>query len=262
MTGATRDLELLRVDLQDGILTVTIDRPAKRNAIDLAMIGEFRNVLDRAAGDDVSVVVVTGAGEQVFVSGADINDLRERRRNEALLGLNNRLFTAIEEHPRPFIAAVNGLALGGGLELALACDLRVLAEEARLGFPETGLGIMPAAGGTQRLPRLIGLARAKELVLTGNIIDAGEALRYGLATAVVPRAELLDTATRIARRIAGHAPLAVGLAKASLNRSSAMPLGAGLELESISQAILFESDDKEEGMAAFLEKRRPVFRRR
>jgi enoyl-CoA hydratase len=252
--------ENLRVQREAGIALITIDRPEKRNAIDLATIREMYRVLEATAHDAaVRVLILTGAGDSVFVSGADIGDLRARRRPEALRGLNNRLFTAVEEHPKPVIAALNGAAVGGGLELAIACDLRVAVRGARLGFPETGLGIMPAAGGTQRLPRLIGLAKAKELVLTGDLITAEEAERIGLVSRVVEPPELMETALAIARRIIKKAPLAVAFAKASLNRASEMPMKTGLEYEGIAQAILFESRDKEEGMTAFLEKRKPEF---
>ncbi len=253
----------VRLDIDGTIATVTIDRPKRRNAIDLTTIRALYAALDQLADDrQVRCVIVTGTGDTVFVSGADIGELRQRRRADALAGLNNRLFTAIERHPQPVIAALNGAALGGGFELALACDLRIAVEGAKLGFPETGLGIMPAAGGTQRLPKLVGLARAKELVLTGELITAAEGLAMGVVNRVVPPAELMPAARRMAERIAKKAPLAVELAKASLNQSGDMPMTTGLEMENVAQAILFESADKEEGMSAFLDKRRPEFGRR
>ncbi|HEY7510379.1 MAG TPA: enoyl-CoA hydratase-related protein, partial [Vicinamibacteria bacterium] len=175
-------------------------------------------------------------------------------------GINSRLMSAVEAHEAVSIAAVNGWALGGGCELALACDLRVAAEGAVFGLPEPSLGIIPGAGGTQRLPRIVGLGRAKEMILTGARWDARQALACGLVTAVVPRAELMTAAHALAEKVLALGPLAVRLAKAALNASSQMPLAAGLTFESTAQAITFESRDKEEGTTAFLEKRKPAFR--
>jgi enoyl-CoA hydratase len=168
--------------------------------------------------------------------------------------------TAVEAHEAVSIAAVNGVALGGGCELALACDLRIAASHAVFGLPEPSLGIIPGAGGTQRLPRVVGLGRAKEMILTGARWDAAKALAYGLVSEVVPAAELVPAARKMAERVLALGPLAVRLAKAALNASSQMPLQAGLAFESTAQAITFESADKQEGTTAFLEKRRPEFR--
>jgi enoyl-CoA hydratase len=167
--------------------------------------------------------------------------------------------SAVESHEAVTIAAVNGYALGGGCELALACDLRLAAEGAVFGLPEPSLGIIPGAGGTQRLPRIVGLGRAKEMILAGARWDARQALAYGLVSEVVPRGELMAAARALADKVLGLGPLAVRLAKAALNASQQMPLAAGLLFESTAQAITFESKDKEEGTAAFLEKRKPAF---
>jgi len=207
----------------------------------------------------VTVLIVTGKGEQAFVAGADIASIRERRRDDALASINSRLMTAVESHEAVTIAAVNGYALGGGCELALACDLRVAAENAVFGLPEPSLGIIPGAGGTQRLPRIVGLGRAKEMILTGARWDARKALEAGLVSQVVPPAELMPAARAMAERVLALGPLAVRLAKSAVNASSQMPLGAGLAFESTAQAITFESRDKIEGTSAFLEKRRPRF---
>lgn len=239
---------------------LTVNRPEKRNALDGATVAEFHAALEAVRAARVGVLIVTGAGDKAFVSGADIAAIRSRRRDDALRSVNSGLMAAVEAHEAVVVAAVNGVALGGGCELALACDLRLCAEHAVFGLPEPSLGIIPGAGGTQRLPRVVGLGRAKEMVLTGARWDAGTALRYGLVSEVVPAAELLPAARKMAERVLALGPLAVRLSKAALNASSQMPLSAGLVFESTAQAITFESADKEEGTAAFLEKRRPVFR--
>jgi enoyl-CoA hydratase/carnithine racemase len=253
-------LESLLYAIDAGVAVVTVNRPDARNSISDVVIREMYQVLDDVRENAaVGALVITGAGDQAFVSGADIRAIAARRRREALAGLNNRLFAAVEALEKPTIAAVNGYALGGGLELALACDIRVAATGARFGLPETKLGIIPAAGGTQRLPRVIGWGRARYLILTGDIIDATEAERLGLVSAVVPQQELLPKAREIATKILERGPLAIRLAKKALSLSAEAPLSAGLEFESVAQAILFESRDKEEGTRAFLEKRKPRF---
>jgi len=242
------------------VATLTVNRPLKRNALDAETVAEMHGALDEVRIAKATVLIVTGAGEKAFVSGADIAAIRERRRDDALASINSRLMAAVETHEAVSIAAVNGVAFGGGCELALACDLRIAAEHAVFALPEPSLGIIPGAGGTQRLPRVVGLGRAKEMILTGARWDAAKALRYGLVSEVVPAAELLPAARRMAERILALGPLAVRLSKAALNASSQMPLAAGLAFESTAQAITFESADKSEGTAAFLEKRRPEFR--
>jgi enoyl-CoA hydratase len=217
-------------------------------------------LVELAGRDDAGVLILTGAGDKAFVSGADIREIRQRGKRDALEAINQQLFTAIENFAKPVIAAINGYALGGGFELALACDIRIATEEAVFGFPETGLGIIPAAGGTQRLPRMVGWGKAKELILTGEQIDAHEAERLRLVSKVVPRAELLPTARAYAEKILSRGPLAVRLAKAALNVAARAGLEAGLEFERLAQAVLFESKDKLEGTTAFLEKRTPKFR--
>ena len=245
---------------QDGRLaTLTVNRPAVRNALDGDTVAEMHRALDEVRAARATVLIVTGQGDQAFVSGADISAIRERRRDDALASINSRLMTAVEAHEAVTIAAVNGYALGGGCELALACDLRIAAENAVFGLPEPGLGIIPGAGGTQRLPRIVGLGRAKEMILAGARWDARKALEAGLVSQVVPLAELMPAARAMAERVLALGPLAVRLAKAAVNASSQMPLGAGLAFESTAQAITFESRDKMEGTSAFLEKRRPRF---
>ena len=205
------------------------------------------------------MLVITGAGEAAFVSGADINDIRARGRDEGLAAINSSLFAEIERFPRPTIAAVNGYALGGGCELALACDIRIASETAKFGQPELGLGIIPGAGATQRLPRIVGLGWAKHLVLTGDIIDAKQALDIGLVTAVTPAGQLQIRARELAKRVLRQGPLAARLAKLALNASARVDLDSGLLIETLAQAICYSSDDKTEGTSAFLEKRKPKF---
>ena len=240
----------------DGVAVLTLNRPAKRNAIGLAMVREIHDVLgllerDPAAG----ALVVAGAGGKVFAAGADIAELRERTAEDAAKGVNQGLFSRIENLPLPTVAAVTGFALGGGCELALACDLRVAGESAKFGQPETGLGILPGAGGTQRLPRIVGLGRAREIVLTGRIVEAAEAERIGLANRIVPDAEVLKAAREIAALMASKGRAAQALAKAALNASSRSGSSAGMALEAAAQGVLFESEDKRKRMTAFLERK-------
>jgi enoyl-CoA hydratase len=250
----------LLLELDERVALLTVNRPEKRNALDGETVREFKDALEAVRAVKATVLIVTGAGEKAFVSGADIGALRERKRDDALCSINSGLMTAVEGHDAVSIAAVNGVALGGGCELALACDLRIAADHALFGLPEPSLGLIPGAGGTQRLPRVVGLGRAKEMILTGARWDAETALRYGLVCEVHPQAMLLAAARNMAERILRSGPLAVRLSKAALNASSQMPLSAGLAFESTAQAITFESADKQEGTTAFLEKRRPVFR--
>jgi len=250
----------LSLALDARVATLTVSRPQARNALDTDTVEEFHRALDEVLQGGATVLIVTGAGDKAFVSGADINAIRARGRADALLSINSRLMSAVENHEAVTIAAVNGYALGGGCELALACDLRVASETAVFGLPEPALGIIPGAGGTQRLPRIVGLGRAKEMILTGARWDARQALAAGLVSEVVPAAELLPAARRLAERVLALGPLAVRLAKMALNASSQMPLAAGLVYESTAQAITFDSKDKMEGTTAFLEKRAPRFR--
>jgi enoyl-CoA hydratase len=253
--------ERIRLQQEAGTSLLTIDRPAVRNALDTATVGEIHEALDRLEADrSVRVLIVTGAGEQVFVAGADVNTLLARSTRETLDAANNRLFSRLENLALPTIAAINGWALGGGLELALACDLRVAAENAKLGLPETSLGIIPGAGGTHRLPRLVGIGVAKEMILAGTILDAAEALRVGLVNRVVSQAELLPAARELAGRIQKRAPLATELAKASLNSAGNIPVEFGMAFDRVAQAVLNATADKKEGMTAFLEKRSAEFR--
>jgi enoyl-CoA hydratase len=250
----------IRVDVSDSIATLTIDRRAVKNALDLETVNECLAALaELAPRGDAGVLIITGAGDTSFVSGADINDIRARGLQEGLAAINSSLFAAVERFPRPTIAAVNGYALGGGCELALACDIRIASDTARFGQPELGLGIIPGAGATQRMPRVVGLGWAKHLILTGESIDANQALAIGLVTAVVPASQLQLRVRELAKRILRQGPLAARLAKLALNASARVDLDSGLLIETLAQAICYDSDDKQEGTSAFLEKRKPKF---
>lgn len=250
----------IRVDVSESIATLTFDRPSVKNALDSATVQECHQALDQLAEDQsAGVLILTGAGESSFVSGADINDIRTRTRDDGLSAINSSLFAKIEKFPKPVIAAINGFALGGGCEIALACDIRIASDSAKFGQPEVGLGIIPGAGATQRLPRTVGLGWAKHLVLTGEIIDAKQALEIGLVTAVVPASQLQIRARELAKKILKQGPLAARLAKLSLNASSRVDLDSGLLIETLAQALCYSSEDKVEGTTAFLEKRKPKF---
>lgn len=239
------------------VVLVTLNAPERRNAIDQEMVDGLHRVLDAHWHDEsVAALVLTGAGDKAFAAGADIAQLRERTSRDALKAINSGIFERIEEFPAPVVAAIKGFALGGGCELAIACDLRVLGESAKMGQPEVKLGIIPAAGGTYRLPRLIGLGRARELVYTGRMVDAHEALRIGLANAVVPDAEVVPKALALAGEIAQNGRLAVRGAKRSLNALSRPGQENALAFESSVQATLFDSDDKKARMDAFLHKQK------
>jgi enoyl-CoA hydratase len=248
---------------KDFIGILTINRPEKMNALSTELTTELKQALDEIEEDkDLRVLVITGAGEKAFVAGADINELVDR---DALLGrrvsrFRQELFSRIENLPVPVIAAVNGFALGGGLELALACNIRIASEKAKFGAPEVKLGIIPGDGGTQRLPRLVGLGRAMEMVVTGDFVDAEEAYRIGLANKVVPDEELMETTMALAKKIASRPPLAVKYAKEAVNRSQEGDAASGYALESYLHALSCTTEDKKEGVTAFLEKRKGEFK--
>jgi enoyl-CoA hydratase len=250
----------IKVDVSESIATLTIDRPAVKNALNRETVDECLAALaDLAKQPDVGVLVLTGSGESSFVSGSDINDIRNRTRDDGLAGIASSVCSAVERFPRPTIAAINGYALGGGCEIALACDIRIASETAKFGQPELNLGIIPAAGGTQRLPKVVGLGWAKHLVLTGEIIDAKKALTIGLVTVLTPAGQLQVRARELAKKIIRHGPLAARLAKLALNASARVDLDSGLLIETLAQAICYDSEDKREGTTAFLEKRKPKF---
>jgi len=249
--------------IADRIATVTINRPDKLNALNAQAKADLKVVFTAIKADPmVDAVLLTGAGEKAFVAGTDIGELTtldaERGREFAANG--QEVFDLIQHLGKPVIAAVNGYALGGGCELALACHLRIASENAKFGQPEVSLGIIPGYGGTQRLPRLIGTGRALEMILTGDQVDATEALRIGLVNKVVPLAELLPTAAAMARSILGKGQLAVRMAIKAVNATMEAPLSEGMHIESGLFGECCSTEDFKEGTRAFLEKRKPAFR--
>lgn len=255
------------LDKQDMIATITFNKPEQRNALDVSIRQDFVSALDQLAADsEVRVLIVTGAGDKAFAAGADIKAFSSAKVTDTLdkayaLG-SLGMFKKLENFDKPTIAAVNGVALGGGCEFAMCCDIRIASETARFGQPEINLGIMPGAGGSQRLPRIVGLGRAKELCYTGDIIDAAEAYRLGLVNKVVPADKLMATARELAAKIASKSPLVLKYLKRSLNMSWQAELDPALAFETYAFSACFAAEDKDEGVRAFLEKRKPVFKGR
>lgn len=253
--------ENLIFENQDGIGIITINRPQALNALNADTMAELDALVDAIAKDpSVKVVIITGAGDKAFVAGADIAYMQPLSAAEgrAWGKAGQAVFDKIENLPQPVIAAVNGFALGGGNELAMACDIRIASEKAKFGQPEVTLGITPGFGGTQRLPRLVGKGRAKELLYTGDMIDAAEAYRIGLVNKVVAPEELMDAAKALARKIMSRSPVAVAMCKAAVNEGIDADLQTGVAYEAEVFGLCFATGDQKEGMAAFLEKRKPV----
>ena len=247
--------EPLLVERRGPVALLTLNAPERRNAIDLAIVEALHATLDALRDDDdVGAVVLTGAGDKAFAAGADIAQLRERKARDALAAINSAAFQKVEDFPRPVIAAIRGFALGGGCELALACDIRIGGRSAKLGQPEVKLGIIPAAGGTYRLPRIVGAGLARELIFTGRILDADQAAAIGLLNRVVDDDAVVDAAVELGQEIAGNGRLAVRLAKQALNALARPGQDAAMAMESAAQAVLFDSDDKHARMDAFLAK--------
>jgi len=251
------------VEIDANVATITLNRPAVLNALNTDLLGLLEQSLDAFTGDpELRAVILTGTGERAFAAGADITELvalEGALAGEHKARAGQRVTQLIEALPVPVIAAVNGFALGGGCELAMACDFRIASENAKFGQPEVNLGIPPGYGGTQRMPRLLGPAMALYLCLTGEMIDAAEALRIGLVQRVVPAAELLPEARRIAGVIAGKAPLAVTATKRAIREGAALPLPEALALEALHFGTMIGTRDFREGARAFLEKRKPAF---
>jgi enoyl-CoA hydratase len=252
---------LYELDAASGILTITINRPSKLNALNAATIADIDAAMERALDEPaVRGIIVTGSGEKAFVAGADIAELAALTPAQAARAAERgqEVFCRIEESTKPVVAAVNGFALGGGCELAMACHMRVAADNARFGQPEVNLGLLPGYGGTQRLPQLIGKGKAIELLLTADQVKADEALRLGLVNHVVPQAELLTFCRQLLAKILGKAPLAVGMVLECVNAHYAKNAnGYAEEVKAFGRA--FESDDFKEGTTAFVEKRAAVF---
>jgi enoyl-CoA hydratase len=255
----------VEVTRQGAVAVVTVARPEALNALNSATNGLLLAAVRALSADDsVRAVVLTGAGEKAFVAGADIAEMQGFTADEArrFAALGQAVMSGIEAAPQPWIAAVNGFALGGGCELALACDIRLAGEKAKFGQPEITLGITPGFGGTQRLPRSVGAGWAKYLVLSGRHLRAEEALRIGLVQAVFPRDELMAQALKLAEELAGKSPLAMRYCKAAVNAAADTDIATGQGIERDLFALAFASDDQTEGMTAFLEKRAPEFRGR
>ena len=247
----------------EGISLITVNRPEVRNALNRETWLELEDAVISAQKDeDIKVLIITGGGEKAFVSGADINALKERTMLETFIGENQSILNRLAALDKISIAAINGHALGGGCELAMACDLRIVAENAKLGQPEINLAILPGAGGTQRLSRLVGVAKAKELILTGELIDAQEALRIGLVNRVVPKGQAVLAAREMAQKIMQKGPLAIRFAKTVIDLGGNTSLESGLMMEKMAQTVIFATDDRLEGLSAFLEKRPPVYKSR
>ncbi len=250
---------------REGIGIITINRPDKLNALNKELLGELRGLIEGVrANGQIKVVILTGSGEKAFVAGADIGEIAE-------LGLTNafafsrdlqQVTNEIESLGKPVIGGINGLALGGGFELALACHLRIFSENAKVGLPEVGLGAIPGMGGTQRLPRIIGKTRALWTILTGEMIDAESGLRMGLANKVVPPANLMEACLEVGKTLLKKGPLAISLVLQAVNSGLEMGQTEGLILESTLMTLACASEDKNEGIKAFLEKRKPSFKGR
>lgn len=257
--------QTLLLDIADRVATVTINRPDKLNALNAQAKAELREVMTSLKNDPaVDVVIITGAGEKAFVAGTDIRELTELNgeTGKEFSAKGQEVFDLIENLGKPVIAAINGYALGGGCELALACHLRVASENARFGQPEVNLGIIPGYGGTQRLAHLIGRGRAMEMILTGDQIDAQEAHRIGLVNKVVPAGELMTTARSLARTIASKGQIAIRMALKAVNMTQETTLSDGQQLEASLFGVCCGTEDFKEGTRAFLEKRKPAFRNR
>ncbi len=251
------------VEVRRGMGIIKINRPKALNALNSATLDDLLAASAELAGNpDVRVVIVTGEGDKAFVAGADIQEMRQMNPVQAMAfsQKGHIAMSALERMSKPVIAAVNGYALGGGFELALACDIIYAAEKAKIGFPEVTLGILPGFGGTQRTARLAGMARAKELIFTGKVVGAKEAYEMGILNKVTPDAALMEAVEGLASSILAAGPIGVGLAKACINKSTSLDIESGLDFEAEAFGICFGTEDQKEGMAAFLEKRKAAYR--
>jgi len=247
----------------EGIATITINRPEALNAFSAEVVSEILQAIeDMKADESVRVVVLTGAGEKAFSAGADIKAMKGMNALKAreLSQMGEKLCSALENLEKPVIAAINGYALGGGLEVAMACDIRIASENARMGQTEINIGLIPGWGGTQRLTRLIGATKAKELIFTGKMIDAKTAEQLGLVNMVVPQDKFRETVRQFALELAQKAPVALKVAKALINKGAEISLDAAIALEREGFGVVASTEDLQEGVSAFIEKRKPVFK--
>lgn len=245
------------------IAIVSINRPQALNAMNTEVLSEMSQMMSDLENDEsINVIILTGSGEKAFVAGADIGAMSKLTPMEGreFGQRGQRVLAKIENLKKPVIVAINGFALGGGCEIAMACDIRIASDKARIGQPEVNLGIIPGFGGTQRLPRLVGIGKAKELIFTGDMIDANEALRIGLVDKVVPHDKLMEEAKKMAKNIAGKGQAAIRLAKSAINNGVNADLSTGCILEKEAFGVCFSTEDQKEGMKAFLEKRKPAFK--
>jgi len=256
--------KVVLIEKHDGIATVTVNRPDKLNALNAEVRAGIAMALEQLRQDDeVRVAIMTGAGDKAFIAGADIGEF------EGLSGVRGYhyiqtgdVYSAVERFPKPLIAMINGFCLGGGCEVAMACDIRIASERAKFGQPEINLGLIPGGGGTQRLPRLIGQGRAMQLIYTGDVIDAAAAEKIGLVDEVVPQDALKERVMALAGKIAEKSPAALQATKETIRAAWQMPLDDGLRFEKAWFGLLFSTEDLSEGVAAFLEKRKPEFKGR
>ena len=246
---------------REAVAVLTIDRQEALNALSFAMLQEIGDAIDRVAQSDARALIVTGAGPKAFCAGADIKELRGRSLIEQKRGaeLGQGVFAKLDALPVPSIAVINGHAFGGGLEFAMACTFRLAVRQAKMGLPEVKLGLIPGYGGTQRLPRLIGEARALEIIMTGRTVEAEEALRIGLVNRLID-GDPLEAGLAFARELTGYSLRALEFARAAVRRAAHLPLGEGLKVEAELSTLAYRTADAEEGMAAFVEKRKPDFR--
>ena len=257
------DLQNAKYTVEDRVAIITLDHPPV-NAFNAQTVQDLDLAIDMALEDEaVKVIIITGAGQMAFVAGADIseiNSIEDADYAEELLRAGHGVFNKVEASRKPVIAAINGICLGGGLELAMACHIRVAGDRARIGQPEINLGIIPGWGGTQRLPRIVGPSKGAEMILTGDPITAQEAYRLGLVNKVVPMGDVLKEAKGLARKIASKSAVAIGCAMAAIERGRHLSLDAAMDVEIEQWRTLVDSEDMKEGVGAFLEKRQPQFK--
>ena len=256
-------MSLIKINNENGISEITIDRPEALNAMNQEVVAEFSSVLQAALSDkETGIIIITGAGDKAFIAGADIKAMQKMTAEEALIygKAGQKLTMLIESSPKPVIAAVNGFALGGGCEIAMACHIRIASENASFGQPEVKLGLLPGWGGTQRLPKIIGVGRANELITTGKIINAEEALRIGLANIISSQDELLSSARKMATTILRNGPRAIASSLYCIKEGLSVPIKEGMKIEVQEFSKLFHHDEQMEGLTAFIEKRPANFR--
>ena len=254
------NLQYFTLEVKKHVAIFTLQRPEVRNALNEECYLELMRFVDYAQDcDDIRVIIITGAGDKAFAAGADIRMLNEMSGVTSLKGIAIKAMVKMEECTKPIIAAVNGIAFGGGFEMALASDIRVVSENAKFGLPETNLGVLPGAGGTQNLARMIGVGRTKEVVMAGRVLNADEAVEYGLALKKVPLDQLMDAAMEVAETLMKKGPVALALSKKIINMSMHTDVKTGLFVENLAFSMLTETQDRVEGTAAFLEKRPPNF---